>query len=172
MNDAWIGVIGALGGASIGIIGQMIASRINHTRELAKISYEKKYSIYQELIKIIDEVSWEITKALCDSASYPVSHPEYRKIMKVGSNFFGDEIDIRDTETGKINEFVNNNTILIPSRIQEYIKESNKKIYEGEYYNPDKQSLIELLRDDLEIKSISLVTRFLNVFKRLKSQIF
>jgi len=52
---AGIGVIGVIGGTCVGFVGQIIASKLNHKRELHKIIFEIKLGAYAKLLEVVEK---------------------------------------------------------------------------------------------------------------------
>ncbi|ADD67552.1 hypothetical protein Dacet_0771 [Denitrovibrio acetiphilus DSM 12809] len=98
MSDAWIGVIGALGGASIGIAGQWFMSWRNHKRELRKIAFEEKTRVIFKLIQAMADLNHKIAKinnmeyAEPDAESYNKVITEYQAVVLSASVVLSDDL--------------------------------------------------------------------------------
>ncbi len=66
MEYILIGVLGVLGGATIGVLGQIIGNLINHKKEIERIRNESILKEKIESFKKIYKISYEIKRKMID----------------------------------------------------------------------------------------------------------
>ncbi|MGD9808524.1 MAG: hypothetical protein AB7E76_13990 [Deferribacterales bacterium] len=135
-------------GLIAGYIGQAINARINHKRELEKLAFEKKYTVYNELIKMAIKYYNEMIYINSEEArEYDDTPFIYDHDPETGDTTYVHEVRCKTLE-----QFLDANYMIIPKEIHNKINDIINKLSDITLKEADVHSLIHALKTDIGIK--------------------